>query len=501
MDDRTAKEGQMRRLGAETLADLNSAVRLPAYDWRKLGIGMAHLGLGAFHRCHQAEYTDDAIAARGGDWGTVGINLRPPFLRDSLRAQDGLYARRLREGTSVDECRIIGCIRETIDAQNEPTRAIAALADPRIKLVTLTITEKGYCHIPATGLLDERHPDILYDRAHPEAPRSAPGIILAALERRRQAEVGGVTLLSCDNIPANGIVLGGVVRALAEARSPALAAWIADCVAFPSSMVDRIVPATTEVDVAALSETLGLEDRACVVGEPFRQWAIENHFVAGRPSWEAAGAEFVQDVAPYELIKMRVLNGAQTTLCSLGALADLEFTFEDVAHPTLLNFVRRMLEEETAPTLPHAPGMEPGAYIDLSLRRLRNSSIRHRNHQIATDGSQKIVQRLLNPLRERLRAGASIERLACATAGFIAYLAAAAPRFGARWTPSDPFAAPLRKIADETAGDLLALTQQTMAISAIFGADLPQRPHVVSTIARHLAGLLSDDPLAYLDSL
>jgi fructuronate reductase len=491
----------MRRLGGATLEDLNSTVRLPAYDWRRLGIGMAHLGVGAFHRCHQAEYTDDAIEAHGGGWGSVGINLRPPFLADSLGAQEGLYARRLRDGTNVDECRIIGCIRATIDAQDDSARAIAALADPRVKLVTLTITEKGYCHVPATGLLDEAHSDVVYDYAHPEAPRSAPGIIVAALERRRLAGVGGVTLLSCDNIPSNGSVLGGVVRTLAQARSPALAAWIADRVAFPSSMVDRIVPATTDADVEATGVILGLRDRACVIGEPFRQWTIEDRFVAGRPSWEAAGAEFTSDVAPYELIKMRVLNGAQSTLCSLGALAGLEFTFEDVRNPTLLNFVRRMLEEETAPTLPHAPGMETAPYIDLSLRRLRNSSIRHRNHQIATDGSQKIVQRLLNPMRERLRLGASFERLACATAGFIAYLAAASPRLGARWNPSDPFAASLRAIADERAGDLLALTRQAMAISAIFGADLPERPDVVATVARHLAGLLSHNPLAYLDSL
>jgi fructuronate reductase len=491
----------MRRLGATTLSEANSGVRRPAYDWRRVGVGIAHLGLGAFHRCHQAEYTDDMLEARGGDWGIVGVNLRAPLLADTLGAQDGLYTRRLRDDSGIDECRIIGCIRETVDAQDDSEPAIAALANPRIEVVTLTITEKGYCHIPATGALDDKHPDIVHDLARPHAPRSAPAILVAALERRRRAGAGGLTLLSCDNIPSNGLILSGVVRTLARARSPALAQWIVDHVAFPSSMVDRIVPATTDADIDAMNAILGLSDRACVIGEPFRQWTIEDRFIGIRPPWDLAGAEFVGDVSPYERVKMRVLNGAQTTLCYLGALAGLDYTFEDVRHPVLERFVRTMLEEETAPTLPEARGMAARAYIDLSLRRLRNPNIRHRNHQIATDGSQKIVQRLLNPMRDRLRAGASIERLACATAGFVAYLAAASPTFGARWTPSDPFADALREIADDTAGDLDALARRTLALSAIFGSDLPQAPQVVAAIARHLAGLLSDNPIAYLASL
>ena len=489
------------RLCAATLDRANPAVRRPRYDRRETGVGMAHLGVGAFHRCHQGEFTDDALEAQGGDWAVIGINLRAPRLADALGAQDGLYARRLRDGDGVDDVRIIGCLREVVDAQDESSLAIAALANPRIKIVTLTITEKGYCHVPATGALDEAHPDIVHDRAHPEAPRSAPGVILAALARRWRAGAAGVTLLSCDNIPANGAVLRGVVRALADSRPPGLARWIEEAVAFPSSMVDRIVPATTEADLDAIAARLGLTDAAGVVGEPFRQWTIEDHFAAGRPAWDAAGAQWVGDVMPYERIKMRVLNGAQSTLCTLGALAGLDYTFEDIRHPVLERFVRRMLEEETAPTLPVAPGMAAGPYIDLSLRRLRNPSIRHRNHQIATDGSQKIVQRLLNPLRERLAAGASFERLACAVAGFIAYAAAAAPRHGARWTPSDPFAATLREIAEGSAGDTDALARRALAIEAIFGADLAQAPAVVAAIARHCAGLLSDAPVAYLAGL
>jgi fructuronate reductase len=491
----------MRRLSAATLEDLRRDVRRPRYDRCEVGVGMAHIGVGAFHRCHQAEFTDDMLEARGGDWAVVGINLRPPSLSASLGSQNGLYARRLRDDSGVDECRVIGCLREIIDAQDNPAPAIAALAESRIRAVTLTITEKGYCHIPATGALDAAHPDIVHDVAHPEAPRSAPGVLVAALERRRLAGAPGLTLLSCDNIPSNGAILRGVVCDLARARSSVLSQWVADRVAFPSSMVDRIAPATTPADVAEIGGALGLSDEACVVGEPFRQWVIEDRFGDARPPWDAAGAEFVSDVSGHELVKMRVLNGAQTTLACLGALVGLDYTFEDIRHPVLARFVRRMLEEDTAPTLPLARGMEAQAYIDLSLRRLSNSSIRHRNHQIATDGSQKIVQRLLNPLRDRLNAGASFDRLACAVAGFVAYLACGARVFGARWTPSDPFAAEIAKAAEESGGDLSALARRTMALTAIFGPDLPRSPEVGATVARHLAGLLSGEPLAYLDNL
>jgi fructuronate reductase len=491
----------MRRLGSDAYRDLKSGIRLPNYDRRQVGVGMAHIGLGAFHRCHQAEYTDDMLESHPVDWGVVGINLRPPSIGAILGDQDGFYGRRLRDDSGLDDIRIIGCIQRVIDAQSDAAPAIAALSDPNIKVVTLTITEKGYCHIPATGVLDESHPDISHDLNEPNAPRSAPGVLVAALEQRWRRGGPGVTLLSCDNIPSNGTILCGVVEHLARARSPELAKWILDRVAFPSSMVDRIVPATTERDATEISKILGVSDQACVVGEPFRQWVIEDQFGAERPPWDIAGAQFVGDVRAYELIKMRVLNGAQTTLCYLGALAGLEFTFEDARHPVLENFVRRMLCEETAPNLPMAPGMAVHDYIDLSLRRLCNSTIRHRNHQIATDGSQKIVQRLLNPMRERIHQGAPIERLTCAVAGFIAYLAAASPRFGARWEPADPFAVAVRQIVDETADDLHLLVRRSFELSAIFGTDLRQMPETITAISRHMAGLLSKSPLAYLETL
>ncbi len=491
----------MKRLNASTLSGLHAAVRRPGYDRGQLAIGMAHLGVGAFHRCHQAEFTDDMLERRVGPWGVLGINLRPPALKPMLGIQDGLFTRSLHQDGAEPERRLIGCIRGVIDAESALAHALDVIADPRIGVVTMTVTEKGYCHIPATGSLDESNPDILHDLANPGAPRSLPGFLVVALEQRRARAAGPLTLISCDNIPSNGAVLRGVVQALASVHSRDLGSWITDHVTFPSTMVDRIVPATIPADIERIAAAIGLEDRACVVGEPFRQWVIEDRFAGPRPPWDLAGAEFAPDVGGHELIKMRVLNGAQSAFCTLGAILGLDYTFEDARHPVLARLVRRMLEEETATTLPSVPGMEAGAYINLSLERLRNTAIRHTNYQIATDGSQKIVQRLLNPMRDRLRQGRSFDKLACAVAGFIVYLAKASPALGAHWTPSDPFAAAVRAIADETGPSAGPLVRRVLALSAIFGTDLPDEPGVADVITRHVDGLLSADPLRYLQAV
>lgn len=315
----------MPRLADQTLDLLPPGVRRPRYDRAALKIGMAHIGVGAFHRCHQAEYTDDVIEQEPGDWGVVGINLRPPSLGSTLEPQDGLYSRALRQGDEV-ELRVIGCIKRVIDGGESPDTAIAALASSSVVLSTLTITEKGYCHVPASGALDEGNEDILHDLRHPAAPRSALGLLTGALERRRTTHGKGMTLISCDNIPSNGHLLRQVLTDFARVRSPALADWIASEVRFPSTMVDRIVPATQSQDFDYARLECGLDDQGAVVGEPFRQWVVENDFSHGRPAWELAGAQFVQDVQPYELTKMRLLNAAQSAFAYYGALCGHSLT-------------------------------------------------------------------------------------------------------------------------------------------------------------------------------
>ncbi|TPL77943.1 mannitol dehydrogenase family protein [Mesorhizobium sp. B2-3-13] len=490
-----AASASLETLGPALLGRLPAIVQTPAYDRASLSPGMAHLGVGAFHRCHQAEYTDDLLSLQFDRWGIVGINIRPPTLADTLGRQRGLYTRLIRENDHV-EARIIGSIVKVIDSQDSAAPALTALASPDIELVTMTVTEKGYCHIPSSGELDLGHPDIVHDLANPDTPRSVPGILTRALEMRRATHGRKLTLLSCDNIPTNGVILENVVRSFAERRGNGLTDWVAANATFPSAMVDRIAPAVTQDDLDSVEQWFGYRDAAVAVGEPFRQWVIEKKFAGRVPRWDLAGATFVDDVTPFEHLKMRVLNGAQTTLATLGVLAGLEHTFDAIADPLLSVFVRRMLVEETLPTLMPVPGMEPLAYVDQSLGRLRNTAIRHRNHQIATDGSQKIIQRLLNPIRDRLNQGASIGLLSVPVAGWMAYLILASARFGKRWPVSDPYAGKVAAIADATGNDAPALASAILAIDTIFDPDLAANETFRQAAASALGELLSDDPMA-----
>ncbi|MBZ9859318.1 mannitol dehydrogenase family protein [Mesorhizobium sp. CA12] len=485
------------KLSPALLGRLPLEVRKPAYDRAALKPGIAHIGVGAFHRCHQAEYTDDLLAKDFDRWGLVGINIRPPLLAGTLGRQDGLYTRLIRQNDEV-EARVIGSIVRVVDSQDSAAQALDVLASADIATVTMTVTEKGYCHIPSIGALDLDHPDIVHDLASPETPRSVPGILAKALELRMATHSRPVTLLSCDNIPTNGIILGNVVRTFAERRGGKLADWIEANVAFPSAMVDRIAPATTEADIDAVEQRFGYRDSAVVVGERFRQWVIENRFAGRAPRWDIVGATFVDDVTPFEHLKMRVLNGAQTTLSYLGVLGGFEHTFETMADPLLARFVRRMLTEETLPTLTPVPGIQPAAYVEQSLSRLANTAIRHRNHQIATDGSQKIVQRLLNPIRERLAKGGSIALLSVPVAGWMAYLIKASSRFGRAWQVSDPFADKIAAIADRIGADSKALVDSILAIDAIFDPALAANAKFRAHVVAGLDGLLSGDPMGFV---
>ncbi|WP_371012442.1 mannitol dehydrogenase family protein [Mesorhizobium sp. RCC_202] len=472
-------------------------VRKPAYDRAALRPGIAHIGVGAFHRCHQAEYTDDLLEHHFDRWGLIGINIRPPSLAETLGRQDSLYTRLIRQNDDV-EARIIGSIVRVVDSQDSAAPALDVLAWPEIEIVTMTVTEKGYCHIPSSGALDLDHPDIVHDLANPHAPRSVPGILARALELRMASHGRPVTLLSCDNIPTNGIILGNVVRTFAERRGSTLANWIAANVAFPSAMVDRIAPATTKADIDTVEKRFGYRDSAVVIGERFRQWVIENRFVGRVPRWDLVGASFVDDVTPFEHLKMRVLNGAQTTLSYLGVLSGFKHTFEAIADPLLAGFVRRMLTEETLPTLMPVPGIVPTAYVEQSLSRLTNTAIHHRNHQIATDGSQKIVQRLLNPIRDRLAKGDSIALLSVPVAGWMAYLVKASARFGRAWQVSDPFADKIAAIADRIGSDIGALVEAILAVDAIFDPALAANRVFRAHVVAGLDGLLSDDPMGFV---
>ncbi|TIS60839.1 MAG: mannitol dehydrogenase family protein, partial [Mesorhizobium sp.] len=314
------------RLSNATIAKLPGAIAIPRYDRGAVTPGIVHLGVGAFHRAHQAAYVDACLADGQPDWGIVGVSLRSPDTRDALAPQDGLYTLAVRDSAG-EQLEVVGSILSLLVAPEDPGAVLAALTDPRIRIVTLTITEKAYLRA-ADGTLDDAHPDIVHDLANPGSPRTAHGFLTEALARRRAAGIPPFTVLCCDNLPANGATLHRLLIEFAELRDAhggtgdrPLAGYVADDVAFPSSMVDRIVPATTDADRARIGGELGFEDAWPVMTEPFRQWVIEDRFPAGRPAWEKFGVTMVEDVGPFEDMKLRLLNGAHSGIAYLGLLS------------------------------------------------------------------------------------------------------------------------------------------------------------------------------------
>jgi fructuronate reductase len=482
----------MAALSFATLAGLPPEVARPAYDPASVGIGILHLGLGAFHRAHQAVYTD-TVLARDPRWGICGVSLKTPRATAPLAAQDGLYTvlTRSAEGTTA---RVIGSLREAVFAGADRAALIARFADPRIAVVSLTVTEKGYCHDPATGRLDRAHPDIAHDLAAPHAPVSAVGLLVAGLAARRAGGAGPITVVCCDNLPHNGRTVEGIVGAYAQARDAALAEWIGAHVAFPNTMVDRIVPATTPADIADAAVRLGVSDAAPVVAEPFGQWVLEDRFAAARPPWEEAGAEFAADVAPFETMKLRLLNGSHSSLAYLGFLLGHETIWQASADPDLAAFVERQMEEEIAPTLVAPPGVDLALYRRELMARFRNPALPHRTQQIAMDGSQKLPQRLLGTVRDRLAGGGSIRHLALAVAAWIRY-AAGRDEAGAPIAVADPLAVRFAAIAagaGEGAEAASRLADGFLALTAVFGADLPAQPAFRAAVAHDVAALLRD---------
>ena len=474
-------------LSRATLAGLPGEVAQPRYDPGSVDVGIVHLGLGAFHRAHQAVCVDDLLA-RDPRWGICGVSMKTPRAVAALAAQDGLYTLLVKD-PSGSSARVVGSLRETAFAPADPYALVHRMADPRVHVVTLTVTEKGYCHDPATGRLALAHPDIRHDLEHPDRPVSAVGFLVAALAVRRRTGVGALNVVCCDNLPHNGRVLEGLVAAFAEARSPDLATWIAAHAAFPCTMVDRIVPATTDADVADVERRLGVHDAAPVVAEPYFQWVIEDRFVAARPAWEEAGAEIAADVAPYEAMKLRLLNGSHSTLAYLGFLAGHATIAQAAGDPRLGRLVLRQMAEEIVPTLASPPGTDLARYCETLLARFRNPALPHRTAQVAMDGSQKLPQRLLATARDRLAGGGSIRHLSLAIAGWMRYATGVDER-GARIEVSDPLAARFAEIAAAAHGDAGALARGFLGIAAIFGDDLRARPAFVDAVTGNLDSLL-----------
>jgi fructuronate reductase len=471
------------RLGPETLAALPPAVQRPRFDRAALRPGIVHLGLGAFARAHLLACNDDALDAGAvADWGVVGVSLRHADVRDALAPQGGLYSLALRDAAGT-RTRVIGSVREVLVAPESPAAVLERIAAAETRIVSLTITEKGYGHDPATRALRFDQPQIAHDLTHPGAPQSAVGLIVHGLARRRADGGAPITLLSLDNLPANGDTLRGLVLAFAERVSTDLARWIERECTFPNSMVDRIVPRTTEADLLLARSALGVEDQGAVVAEPFLAWAVEDRFAAGRPDWRAGGARFVERAEPYELLKLRMLNGAHSAIAYLSVLAGWATVDTAMAQPALARFIDQLLRDEVTPTVAHElPGFDLAAYRAQLLQRFANPALAHKTAQIAMDGTQKLPQRWLNTVRDRVRQGAPIEHLALALAAWVMHLAR-------------------ESIDDPLAGELRALHARAMArptpteraaeithFAPVFG-DLAAEPRLVEPLARAIEAL------------
>lgn len=423
-----------------------TAPRLSRSAAPRPGVGIVHLGPGAFFRSFVAPWVAEAMAASGGDWGIVGVSLRSAGDRDALAPQ-GFACTAVELGPEGETARVVEAIEDLLVAPEDPEAVLARMADPRVRIVSLTVTEKGYCHAPATGRLDMDHPDIAHDLAAP-LPRSAPGFLVRALARRRAAGARPFTVVSCDNLPSNGRLVRGVVLDFARALDPGLADWIEAEGRFPSVMVDRITPAATEADIARVERLTGRRDRGPVLHEPFRQWVVEDDFVGGaRPDLGAVGVELVTDVTPYEHMKLRMLNGTHSALAYLGHLAGHETIADTVADPVFAAFVRRLWAREIIPAVAAPPGADLGAFAEALMERYRNPAIRHRTWQIAKDGSQKLPQRLLGTIAEGLEAGRDVPGLCLAVAGWMRYVRGVDDH-GRPIDVRDPMAARLRALAE-----------------------------------------------------
>lgn len=490
---KTGVDGQRQapRLSASTLASLPAGVTAPAYDRSAVTPGIVHVGVGAFCRAHTAVFTDAVLAAGARDWGIVGANLRSDDVRAALAPQDFLYTLMVREPAG-DRPRVIGSLLDVLTASVNPEAVVQAMADPRIRIVSLTVTEKGYCQDAATGTLAEDHPAVIADLANPAAaPRSVPGLLVEAIRRRQQAGTGPFTVLVCDNLSQNGAKIRRIVTRFAELRDPALARFIADNVSFPCTMVDRITPATRDEDRAAVAAALGVEDAWPVVTEPFHQWVIEDDFRAGRPRWEDAGAIIAKDVTPFEVMKLRCLNGAHSSLAYIGTVAGLETVSECMQDDGLLSFIRRLWGEDIGPTVPPVPGTSVADYTKALEERFRNPAIRHRIIQISMDGSQKLPPRWLEPALEAMRAGREVRHVAFAVAAWMRFLLGADDQ-GRTYDVSDPLAARLFALCDAAGRDAGRLAEGLFSVGEIFSPELLSHQDFRARVVRNLKAILAD---------
>jgi mannitol 2-dehydrogenase len=409
------------KLSAKALGSITTA-SVPTYDRSTLTPGIVHFGVGNFHRAHQAVYLDDLFATgTDHDWGIIGAGVRESddAMRQKLMAQDWLTTV-VEQEADRSSARVTGAMIDYLQPGNSEA-VIAQLADPAIRIVSLTITEGGYFIDPASQKFDPTHPEIAYDASHRDAPKTVFGLILAGLERRRQSGIPPFTVMSCDNIPGNGHVTHNAVVGLGQLIDPTLARWVSSNVAFPNGMVDRITPATSPREIALLADNYSIEDNWPVFCESFRQWVLEDNFPTGRPALEKVGVQFVDDVAPYEHMKIRILNGGHATIAYPAGLLDIHFVHEAMEHPLVGAFLAKVEREEIIPVVPPVPDTNLDDYFGLCERRFSNPKIGDTIRRLALDGSNRQPKFIIPSALDRVQRQQSVNGLSLVSALWCRY--------------------------------------------------------------------------------
>ncbi|WP_339452704.1 mannitol dehydrogenase family protein [Pseudomonas sp. EA_5y_Pfl2_R50] len=466
------------KLNKQNLNRLAPEVKLPAYSLGETRQGIAHIGVGGFHRAHQAYYTDALMnTGEALDWAICGVGLRAEDrrARDDLKEQDYLFTLfELGDGDDT-EVRVIGAIRDMLLAEDDAQALIDKLADPHIRIVSLTITEGGYCIDDSNGEFMAHLPQIQHDLAHPQTPKTVFGFLCAALQKRRGAGIPAFTVMSCDNLPHNGAVTRKALLAFATLRDPGLRDWIEQNVSFPNAMVDRITPMTSTAHRLQLADKHGVDDAWPVVCEPFVQWVLEDKFVNGRPAWEKVGVQFTDDVSPYEEMKIKLLNGSHLALTYLGFLKGYRFVHETMNDPLFVRYMRAYMDLDVTPQLAPVPGIDLSEYKDTLVARFSNQAIADQLERVCSDGSSKFPKFTIPTINRLIADGRETRRAALVVAAWALYLKGVDEN-GDTYSIPDPRA----DFCQALVADDALITQRLLAVEEIFGAAIPRSAEFVA---------------------
>jgi len=466
------------KLNKQNLHHLAPEVRLPAYTLSDTRQGIAHIGVGGFHRAHQAYYTDALMnTGKALDWAICGVGLRAEDrrARDDLKAQDYLFTLLELGDTDDTEVRVIGAIRDMLLAEDGAQALIDKLASPEIRIVSLTITEGGYCIDDSNGEFMAHLPQIQHDLAHPDAPTTVFGFLCAALVKRRAADTRAFTLMSCDNLPHNGAVTRKALLAFAALRDAELRDWIDSNVSFPNAMVDRITPMTSTEHRLQLADKHAVDDTWPVVCEPFAQWVLEDKFVNGRPAWEQVGVQFTDDVTPYEDMKIKLLNGSHLALTYLGFLKGYRFVHQTMNDPLFVRYQRAYMDLDVTPQLAPVPGIDLTDYKNTLVARFSNQAIADQLERVCSDGSSKFPKFTVPTINRLIADGRETKRAALVVAAWALYLKGVDEQ-GDTYSIPDPRAAFCQSLVADDA----LITQRLLAVEEIFGTQIPCSPEFVA---------------------